>query len=85
MTITPRTVDAAWASSTIYVKRELCSELVIGDTDEIAFIFGEGGRCGGQVTQSYKLDGFTFKGNVGTVGDIAPAKSLADFPSDFFV
>lgn len=37
------------------------------------------------MTQTYKLDGFTYKGNAGTVGDVAPAKSLADFPADFFV
>ena len=86
LTITPRTADAAWVTSnTIYVKRELSSELLIGDTNEIPFSFGEGGRCGGLVTQAYKLESFTYQGSAGTVGTSGTAKSLADFSTDFFI
>lgn len=87
LTITPRTSDAAWATSnTIFVKRELSSELFIGDTNELAFIFGEGGRCGGLVTQAYKLESFTYQGPSVIVSDPdAEPKNLTDFSTDFFI
>ena len=58
--ITPRNVlDAALSTNTIYVMRELSPKIVIGDTAEIAFTFGEGGRCGGVLTQAYRIDEYT--------------------------
>ena len=60
LVITPRTVvDAAWTTNTIHVKRELSPTIVVGDTSEIAFTFGEGGRCGGVLSQAYRIDEYT--------------------------
>ena len=84
--IHPRSsASIAWATNTISVIPELTQEILIGDGTYIAFNFKEGQRCGGVLTQAYSLVSWTFEGTPGTVGNVAPAKTLADFPADFFV
>ena len=53
--LNPRLTDAAWAADRIHLKRELSPDINIGATDELAFVFGEGGRCSGTLTQSWDL------------------------------